>query len=114
MTRKEERELAFTLVFEKIFNNELTVEEIVNNAVEARLIEENTFAFSLAQLTYEHCDEIDGIIMAKLSFSSPTTCLGVAIYFPSEVKNPVPNISIPLSETLPIVNTICVNTSIIH
>lgn len=62
MTRKEERELAFTLVFEKIFNDELTIEEIVENAVEARFIEENTFAFSLAQLTYEHCDEIDKII----------------------------------------------------
>ena len=54
MTRKEERELAFTLIFEKIFNDELSIEEIVNNAVEARLIEENTFAFSLAQLTYEN------------------------------------------------------------
>ena len=62
MTRKEERELAFTLIFEKIFNDELTIEEISNNAVEARLIEENTFAFSLAQLTYEHIEEIDNII----------------------------------------------------
>ncbi len=62
MTRKEERELAFTLIFEKIFNNEATIEEIVNNAVEARLIEENNFAFSLAKLTYEHCEEIDRII----------------------------------------------------
>ncbi len=62
MTRKEERELAFTLIFEKIFNNEASIEEIVNNAVEARLIEENTFAFSVAQLTYEHCEEIDKII----------------------------------------------------
>ncbi len=62
MTRKEERELAFTLIFEKIFNDELSIEEIVDNAVEARLIEENTFAFSLAQLTYEHCEEFDAII----------------------------------------------------
>ena len=62
MTRKEERELAFTLIFEKIFNEELDINEIVNNAVEARLIEENTFAFSLAQLTYENISEIDSII----------------------------------------------------
>ncbi len=62
MTRKEERELAFTLIFEKIFNEELSVEEIFNNAIESRLIENNTFAFSIAQLTYEHCDEIDSII----------------------------------------------------
>ena len=62
MTRKEERELAFTLIFEKIFNDELTVEEIIKNAVEARLIEENVFACSLAQLTYDNRDEIDKII----------------------------------------------------
>ena len=62
MTRKEERELAFTLVFEKIFNDELSIEEIIDNAVEARLIEDNTFAFSLAHLTYEHIVEIDAII----------------------------------------------------
>ncbi len=62
MTRKEERELAFTLIFEKIFNDELSVDEIVQNAIDARLIEENTFAFSLAQLTYEHIEEIDKII----------------------------------------------------
>lgn len=62
MTRKEERELAFTLIFEKIFNEELSIEEIVTNAIDARLIEENTFAFSLAQLTYEHIEEIDNII----------------------------------------------------
>lgn len=62
MTRKEERELAFTLIFEKIFNDELTVDEVIGNAVEARLIEENTYAFSVAHLTYEHIEEIDKII----------------------------------------------------
>ncbi len=62
MTRKEERELAFTLIFEKIFNNDLTIEEIINNAIESRFIENNTFAFSIAQLTYENCEEIDKII----------------------------------------------------
>ena len=48
--------------FEKIFNDELSVDEIIENAVEARLVEENTFAFSLAQLTYENIEEIDKII----------------------------------------------------
>ena len=62
MTRKEERELAFTLIFEKIFNDETSIEDIIENAMDARLIEENTFAFSLAQLTYEHIEEIDSII----------------------------------------------------
>lgn len=62
MTRKEERELAFTLIFEKIFNNELALEEIIENAVEARLIEDNTYAFSVSRLAYENIDEIDEII----------------------------------------------------
>lgn len=62
MTRKEERELAFTLIFEKIFNDELSVDEVIENAVEARLIEENTYAFSVAHLTYEHLEEIDKFI----------------------------------------------------
>lgn len=62
MTRKEERELAFTLIFEKIFNDEISIEDIIANAVEARLIEEDTFAFSLAQLTYDNREAIDAII----------------------------------------------------
>lgn len=62
MTRKEERELAFILVFEKIFNNDLTVREIVDAALEAEIIEENLFAVSLAQMTCEHSDEFDEII----------------------------------------------------
>lgn len=62
MTRKEERELAFTLVFEKIFNEDQSVQEIVDAALEAELIEDNTFAVSLAQLTSEHTQELDTLI----------------------------------------------------
>ena len=94
MTRKEERELAFTLVFEKIFNEESSIEEIVNNAVEARLIEENTFAFSLAQLTYENCEEIQKIInensvgwkverLPKVSLAIMRLALCEILYVPS-------------------------------
>ena len=94
MTRKEERELAFTLVFEKIFNDELSIEEIVENAVEARLVEENTFAFSLAQLTYENIDEIDKLInensvgwrverLPKVSLAIMRLALCEILYVPS-------------------------------
>ena len=62
MTRKEERELAFILVFEKIFNEDQSVQEIVDSALEAELIEDNTFAVSLAQLTSEHTQELDTLI----------------------------------------------------
>ena len=94
MTRKEERELAFTLIFEKIFNDELSIEEIVENAVEARLVEENTFAFSLAQLTYENIDEIDNLInensvgwrierLPKVSLAIMRLALCEILYVPS-------------------------------
>ena len=94
MTRKEERELAFTLIFEKIFNDELSIDEIVENAVEARLVEENTFAFSLAQLTYENIDEIDNLInknsvgwrierLPKVSLAIMRLALCEILYVPS-------------------------------
>ena len=94
MTRKEERELAFTLIFEKIFNDELSIEEIVENAVEARLVEENTFAFSLAQLTYENIDKIDNLInknsvgwrierLPKVSLAIMRLALCEILYVPS-------------------------------
>lgn len=62
MTRKEERELAFTLVFEKIFNEDQSVQEIVDAALEAELIEDNTFAVALAQLVSDHTQELDALI----------------------------------------------------
>lgn len=63
MTRREERELAFILVFEKIFNDDLTVGEIIEIALDAELIEnDNLFAISLAQMTDEHTKEFDSII----------------------------------------------------
>ncbi len=109
MTRKEERELAFTLIFEKVFNDELTIEEIVNNAVEARLIEENTFAFSLAQLTYEHCEEIDVIInensvgwrvsrLPKVSLAILRLALCEILYVPSIPKGVSINEAVELAK----------------
>lgn len=63
MTRREERELAFILVFEKIFNDDLSVGEIIEIALDAELIEnDNLFAISLAQMTDEHTEEFDSII----------------------------------------------------
>lgn len=63
MTRREERELAFILGFEKIFNDELTISEIVDIALEAEIIaNDNLFAISLAQMTNDHIEEFDNII----------------------------------------------------
>lgn len=63
MTRREERELAFTLIFEKLFNGDLSINEIVDIAIEAELLQrDNLFSISLAQMADEHTDEFDEII----------------------------------------------------
>ena len=61
MTRHESRELAFILLFEKSFQD-APVKEILLSAGEARDVEENAFALSLAEGTEQHWEEIDGEI----------------------------------------------------
>ncbi|MBO4339178.1 MAG: transcription antitermination factor NusB [Clostridiales bacterium] len=62
MTRKEERVQAFTLIFEKIFNPDSSIDELIANADEADDIQVSTFAKMLAQTVYENRDEIDTLI----------------------------------------------------
>lgn len=62
MTRTEEREQAFILIFEKAFNMEASVDDIVSFAYEVELFEESVFAVSLAKAAYENLAAIDGII----------------------------------------------------
>jgi N utilization substance protein B len=62
MTRKEERTQAFTLIFEKMFNTESSVDDIIANAVEAEEIEVSTFAKMLTSMVYENLEEIDSLI----------------------------------------------------
>ncbi len=61
MTRRESRELAFVLLFEKSFTEE-SVEAILENAQEARELMEDSFALTLAKGAVEHVEEIDTII----------------------------------------------------
>ena len=61
MTRRESRELAFIVLFEKSFTEE-TVEEILHNAEESRDISGDAFALALAQGAVEHLEEIDELI----------------------------------------------------
>ena len=62
MTRREAREQAFIVLFEKIFDDESTITEIVETAKEAELIKINSFAESILNVVEEHFDEIDSII----------------------------------------------------
>lgn len=58
MTRRASRELAFFILFEKSFSD-TTIEEILDNAGEARDVVSSNFAVSLAEGTISHLEEID-------------------------------------------------------
>lgn len=66
MTRRESRELAFILVFEKSFQEDVTVVELIENALELELFPQNSFAETLARKVYENIDEIDKAIEENL------------------------------------------------
>ena len=61
MTRKQAREEAFILVFEKVFSG-CSTEEILELAVEARDLEPNGYIKTVFSGVYDNIDEIDGII----------------------------------------------------
>lgn len=62
MTRRQARKQAFTLIFEKSFHPEITVEEIISAAVEARYLQTDEFAVLLAKTVDEKQPEIDSMI----------------------------------------------------
>lgn len=62
MTRHEAREQAFMVLFEKTFDDELTISEIVSNAEESELLKINGFAKKLLTAVEENYDAIDEII----------------------------------------------------
>ena len=66
MTRHESRELAFILVFEKGFQDEMSVIELIENALELELFPENAFAENLARKVYDNITDIDNIINETL------------------------------------------------
>ena len=62
MTRREAREQAFIVLFEKIFDNEATISEIVETAKDAELIKTNSFAENILNAVEENFSVIDEII----------------------------------------------------
>ena len=61
MTRRESRELAFVLLFEKTFTQE-AVKDILCNACEARELEHDAFALKLAEGAEQQLKAIDEMI----------------------------------------------------
>lgn len=72
MTRKEEREEAFKIVFENIFNDE-SVDDIIENAADGRDLDlpVDSFAYQLASKTIECKSEIDDVISSCSSHWKP-------------------------------------------
>ena len=63
MTRREARETAFILLFEKTFTQD-SLQQILENAGEARDFQKSAFALSLAQGAVDHLEEEDALISA--------------------------------------------------
>lgn len=61
MTRREAREQALCLVFEKIFHDE-PLPEVIELAKEARDLAPDPFANQLANGVFDHLEELDGIV----------------------------------------------------
>lgn len=59
MTRRNAREQAFILIFEKSFHQNDSLDEIISQAAEGRSIDVDAFAYQLASGWSSHVDEID-------------------------------------------------------
>lgn len=64
--RRKSREQAFIILFEKSFNQDMTVEEIMDIAVEAEVIEKDKFTESLVKAACDNMEEIDSLIEKNL------------------------------------------------
>ena len=62
MTRTQEREQAFFLIFEKAFNMVVDNDDIAGYAVGAGIIEPTAFSTALFKQTYEQLEQIDNVI----------------------------------------------------
>lgn len=62
MTRREAREQAFMVLFEKTFFEDVSISEIVSDAQEAELIKINAFADVILKAVENNIEVIDSII----------------------------------------------------
>ena len=62
LTRREEREQAFFLVFEKEFNSETELKELYELALETEIVVDSEFVKALSFKTWENIESIDPVI----------------------------------------------------
>lgn len=66
MTRSEAREQAFIVLFEKIFDSESSLSDIIEKAQEAKLIKINGFAQNILNKIEENTEAIDEVVEKNL------------------------------------------------
>lgn len=66
MTRHEAREAAFIVLFEKIFQPDESVKDIISLAEESELFEANEYISSVTEKVQENLTEIDRMIEERL------------------------------------------------
>lgn len=62
MKRHEAREVAFIIIFEKSFQSETPIDEIIDSAAESEFFEVNQFVTRTVRSVFEHLTDIDGTI----------------------------------------------------
>ncbi|MGI6249390.1 MAG: transcription antitermination factor NusB [Acutalibacteraceae bacterium] len=62
MTRRQAREQAFIVLFEKSFHPETALDEILEVGVEQELVQEDEYASNLAQTAWDNLVSIDDLI----------------------------------------------------
>lgn len=66
MTRRESREVAFIIIFEKIFQPDTPIESIVASAAETETFKVNAFTNQLLASVFDNLEQIDSIISENL------------------------------------------------
>ena len=64
--KRKSREQAFIILFEKSFNTELSVDEIMNIAIETEVISKDKMTADIVKKAEENIDEIDAAIENNL------------------------------------------------
>ena len=62
MKRHEAREVAFIIIFEKSFQSETPLDEIIDSAAESEFFEVNQFVTRTVRSVFDHLNDIDGTI----------------------------------------------------
>ena len=62
MKRHEAREVAFIIIFEKSFQSETPLDEIIDSAAESAVFEVNQFVTRTVRSVFDHLPDIDGTI----------------------------------------------------